>query len=190
MSNMAEPTSLYLAPIDPFADTSPPLVLEVLRDLDIVAAPMGTSEFYAGDGFSRHVVFAGCSPYLVMQPPEDGSRRFCHVAIHGPFEQPHLITGPNTVKPRCPQCRKRFDDWRAQLADWLSGEQQVTCPHCGATHSVHTIDWREHAVSGRYLVELRNVFPGEATPSDELMHKLSEAAGQTWCYAWAAYLDT
>ena len=38
------------------------------------------------------------------------------------------------------------------------------------------------------LVELRNVFPAEAAPSDLLMQQLREATGSAWRYAWAAYL--
>ena len=123
-----------------------------------------------------------------MEAPADGSRRFCHVALHGPFETPRLVTGPNTVKPRCPHCRARFDDWRERLDDWRSGKT-ATCTRCGETWPAYALDWREHAIGGRVLVELRNVFPGEATPSDLLLRRLGEATGMPWRYAWAACLD-
>ncbi len=190
MRAMADLTSLFLAPQDPFADASGHAVSQVLRELKIIGDPLGDDLYRAGDNFSRHVVFAGCSPHLVMEPPEGGSRRFCHVALHGPFAQPKLVTGPNTVKPRCPHCRKRFDDWREHLQQWLRNGQQVRCEHCGTVNSVHTIDWREHALSGRYLIELRNVFPGEATPSDVFLQTLEQESKMPWRYAWAAYLDT
>jgi hypothetical protein len=160
-----------------------------LSDLEIVGAARNATDFLAGEGFSRHVVFAGCSPYLVMQPPGDGSRRFCHVAVHGPFPRPRLVTGPNTVKPRCRACRARFSDWRERLDDWVRVNDEANCTACGQLSSVHELDWRDHAISGRLLVELRNVFPGEASPSDLLMHSLQTQTGQDWLYAWAAYLD-
>ena len=109
---MSQLTSLYLAPNDP--DSAPPihLVRQVLADLEIIADSLAPASYTAGEGFSRHVIYAGCSPYLVMQPPQDGSLNFCHVVLHGPYERAKLVTGPNTVKPRCPVCRTRFEDWK------------------------------------------------------------------------------
>ena len=110
------------------------------------------------------------------------------MALHGPFELPRLVTGPNTVKPRCPGCRGRFDDWRDRLPGWQSGEPAI-CTGCGGSWPAWALDWREHAIGGRVLVELRNVFPGEAIPSDLLLRRLKEATAIRWRYAWAAYLD-
>ena len=186
---MSIPTSLYLAPGD--ADSAPPIqvVREVLADLEIIADRLGPRSYAAGDGFSRHVIYAGCSPYLVMKPPQKGSLRFCHVALHGPYARARLVTGPNTVKPRCPGCRARFIDWRDHLAAWRAGSAQAYCGTCGQGWSPSELDWRNHAISARVLVELRNVYPGEASPSDQLMHDLETATGDGWRHAWAAYLD-
>jgi len=186
---MSQLTSLYLAPND--SDSAPAihLVRQVLADLEIIADSLAPASYTAGEGFSRHVIYAGCSPYLVMQPPQDGSLNFCHVVLHGPYERAKLVTGPNTVKPRCPVCRIRFDDWKDQLADWQSGSGEAHCSGCGHNCRASQLDWRGHAISGRVLVELRNVFPGEASPSDLLTHSLKMRTGEDWYYAWAAYLD-
>lgn len=186
---MSQLTSLYLAPASPDSAPDKHAVGQVLSDLDIIADPLGPAIYTAGVGFSRHVIYAGCSPFLVMQPPEDGSRQFCHVVLHGPYVQPQLITGPNTVKPRCPVCRERFNNWREQLTDWQIASQSAHCDACGGNFPPSNLDWRGHAVSGRILIELRNVFPGEASPSDLLMQRLEEQTGEAWQYAWAAYHD-
>ena len=94
---MSALTSLFLAPADPLACPDREAVADVLQTLAISGRALGDRIYAAGEGFARHVVFAGCSPYLVMEPPADGSRRFCHVALHGPFATPRLVTGPNTV---------------------------------------------------------------------------------------------
>ena len=186
---MSQLTSLFLAPRDP--DSAPEMapVRQVLIDLAITADVLGPARFAAGDGFSRHVIYAGCSPHLVMRPPEYGSLSFCHVALHGPFMRPRLVTGPNTVKPRCPGCRARFANWREELDSWQSGLEQAQCATCGRRFPPSRLDWRGHAISGRVLVELRNVFPGEASPSDLLMQRLKTHTGEAWHFAWAAYLD-
>lgn len=186
---MATPTSLFLAPADVQASTQRDPVISVLRDLEIIGDEIERDTFSAADGFSRHVVYAGCSPHLVMRPPADGSRQFCHVAVHGPFDEPRLVTGPNTVKPRCPVCRTRFDNWRSVLQGWQAGHQRAGCPGCAHRWRPYELDWRGHAIAGRILIELRNVFPGEASPSDLLTLALQQATGTAWRYAWAGYLD-
>ncbi|MDJ0740292.1 MAG: hypothetical protein QNJ91_11275 [Gammaproteobacteria bacterium] len=183
-------TSLYLAPESVQAAPARDAVLHVLRELDVIADALGPGSYRAGTGFVRHVTYAGCAPALVLEPPADGNRRFCHVAVHGPFPHPRLVTGPNTVKPRCPDCRARFADWRDALQRWRGPDAVAVCGTCGARHSPHRLDWRQHAISGRVLVELRNVFPGEAAPGDTLLRTLRDATGTAWRYGWAAYLDS
>jgi len=188
MIPMQTPSSLFLAPADPEVAPDMTVVEQVLADLGISAGRLGKRTYLAGNGFGRHVVYAGCSPHLQMRPPDDGSLNFCHVALHGPFDRPRLQTGPNTGKPRCPACRARIADWQSKLADWQSGEHQAWCSNCGHSTSPHALDWRRQAISGRGLVELRNVFPGEAMPSDLLLVRLEERSGIPWRYAWAAAL--
>ena len=187
---MAPLTSLYLASLDPEAAPELDRISGVLRMLEIIGTPIGDGRFAAGPGFERHVVFAGCSPHLVLQPPADGSLQFCHVALHGPFDAPRLIVGPNTTRPRCPVCRARYTDWQDRLGDWRRGRRDAHCTHCGQRVSPHRLDWRGQAISGRVLIELRNVFPGEASPSDRLLGELRSATCEDWRYDWAAYLDS
>lgn len=188
MPAMSQATSLFLAPLDSNATPAMHDLVAVLRRLDLIGPRIGAASYAAGDGFSRHVIYAGCSPYLVMEPPADGSLQFCHVALHGPYPAPRLVTGPNTVRPRCPACRARFADWRERLAEWTQGGNHALCPACGTRSPVHRLDWRGHAVAGRVLIELRNVYPGEASPSDLLMHSLADRTGLVWRHAWAGYL--
>jgi hypothetical protein len=185
---MSQPTSLYLAPADPWSAPEIGKVKQTLDALDMTGAKLGPNSLAAGKGFSRHVVYAGCSPHLQMQPPEDGSLQFCHLALHGPYARPRLVTGPNTVAPRCPSCRTRFPDWRERLAGWTDASDETRCRACGTISPACELAWRGHAVSGRVLVELRNVFPGEASPSDQLIQSLQEQTGEVWRYAWAACL--
>ena len=187
---MPQPTSLFLVPADAAAGPDSGPVIAVLEELGIIAEPLagtaGARRFAAGPGFARHIVFAGCSPYLVTTPPAEGSLDFSHVVVHGPWELPRLCTGPNTVKPRCPACRARFPDWRDQLQDWLLPGASAACPACAAVFPVQQLDWRGHAVSGRMLVEFTRVFAGEAAPDDRLVAALRQTTGLDWNYGWAA----
>lgn len=179
--------SLFIFPKDPWAE--PPAiepVLKVLADKQLTAEPWRENTFLAGDGVFRHITFAGCSPHLEFSPPADGGRNFCHLGLLGPYDSPRMITGPNTLKPRCPQCRHRVADWRPLAEQWQSNPRQHwTCPECGSTSLLTAMRWRQHAVFGRLLIEIHSVFPGEAVPGDQLMAHLREVSGIDWDYGWA-----
>ncbi len=180
--------SLYLVPAESTAAPAPARVVETLRRLEVIGAPLGQGIFSAGPGFARHVVFAGCSPHLIMTAPADGSQAFCHVAIHGPFEHRQLVTGTQAVRPRCPHCRQRLTDWQQQIDRGIP-DKPMQCSSCYREFHPCEADWRQHAVCGRLLIELRNVFPGEAVPSDTLMRELTGATQSDWGYGWAAYFE-
>lgn len=178
--------SLFLFPSDPFQSCAPPHLLGVLQELaligSLIRASVDARVFEAGDNFARHVVYAGCSPQLRFAPEHPGDRGFCHVALLGPYPQPRLVTGNNTVKPRCPQCRTRLADWQQRI----TSSEALICPACAIPLVAASLDWRQHAAAGRILLEMRNVFPGEASPSDQLLQALAQACDLPWRYAWAA----
>ena len=176
--------SLYLFPDDPLQAPDARAVLAALTELHLPGTLLSEAPlkqvFSAGEGFARHVVYAGCSPYLRFEPEAPHDRDFCHLALLGPYEEPQVLTGENTVRPRCPHCRSRLPDWQQALR-----AGRLPCPACGRELADWAWDWRQHAARGRVFVELRNVFPGEASPSDQLLGRLREQTGTAWAYAWA-----
>lgn len=176
--------SLYLCPRDPVQLPDPAVVTRCLSELRITGTLLFEAPdkrvHVAGEGFARHVIFAGCSPHLRFEPQAPHDRDFCHVALLGPYPHPEVITGENTVNPRCPHCRARLNDWQEHIHC-----ERIDCPACGRASPPWALDWRQHAASGRYFVELRNVFPGEASPSDQLLATLGVEAGMDWAYAWS-----
>lgn len=181
--------SLFLSPQSPQDCCDLDTLEQALAPLAVCGEPSRRGDacriFLAGENFARHVVFAGCSPYLRFEPRDEADRHFCHVALHGPFELARVLTGENTVKPRCPHCRARIPDWSERID---SGKWQ--CESCNGELEASTLQWRQNAAVGRCFVELRNVFPGEASPSDQLLGSLSQASGFAWRHAWAGLLDT
>jgi hypothetical protein len=180
--------SLYLHPSDPWAEPpDPKAVLDALRGLGVLGESFGSGTWLAGDGLLRHITFAGCSPYLEFTPPTDGGSDFCHIALLGPFESPRIHTGPNTLKPRCPACKTRVADWQPLAAAFDAAPAiPWRCPACGAEQGIETLRWRQHAVFGRLLLEIRGVFPAEGVPSDSLLSALEAATGMPWQFGWAA----
>lgn len=175
--------SLYLAPTAP--DTLPPLgaVIDALRTLAIIGAPLGPQTYRTSTAFSQHVVFAGCSVSLVIEPLPDGGPAFSHVVLHGPLNQARLVTAAGHARARCPHCRQRID----RVAAPSDANTAWTCPACRQVSTACELDWRRYGLCGRLMIEIVNVFPGEATPSDTLLRVLHDATALTWHYAWARY---
>lgn len=176
--------SLYLSPRDPRAVPDPARVSQCLSELRIQGPLLVQSPDKqvksAGNNFARHVIYAGCSPHLRFEPEGPHDRDFCHIALIGPYPEPQVVTGENTAPPRCPNCRARVREWREQMHTG-----QLRCPACDRAFPAWELDWRQQAANGRYFIELRNVFPGEATPSDQLLAQLQSATEMEWTYAWA-----
>jgi hypothetical protein len=184
--------SLLLYPADLAAE--PPAAAAVARALaalGLIGDPLGSAwAFRVGPEFLRHVTFLGCAPHLVLDPPADGGTGFSHLVIAGPYARPRLVLGANAAAPRCPGCRARFGDWRAAAPAWIEAPLAVSarCGACGAAHRPADLDWRETAATGRLFVEVRNVFPGEAVPGDELLRDLGRLGAGAWRYAWVSGL--
>lgn len=177
--------SLLLFPADPAADPPPAGALSaMLAALGLTGARCGTEGFLPGPEFARHVVFAGCSPHLVLEPPAD-SGAFSQVHVHGPYAAARLLAGDNVTAPRCPACRVRIEGWGERLAGWRADPASpVDCPGCGRVHPASRLDWRGNASAGRVFVEIGNVFPGEAVPGEALLDALGALGCGPWRYAW------
>lgn len=178
--------SLLVFPADPAAD--PPGTTDLLRllaEMQLIGEPLpGAAGFLPGAAFARHVVFAGCSPHLVLAPPADGGG-FSAVRILGPHTAAVLLAGDNAVAPRCPACRARIDRWRERLGEWVARPATPwPCPACGHLSPASGLDWRSSAAAGRLFIEVGNVFPGEAVPSEALLEALRGLGGKPWRHAW------
>lgn len=176
--------SLFLAPGTADERPDSARVIAVLRQLAVIGEPLTPQRFAVGPGFGRHIVFAGCSPYLVTEPPADGGPAFTHLLLHGPLAQPILVTAHGQARPRCPNCRQRIA--AGQIPRNPADNWQ--CRACAKAFSACELDWRHYGLCGRVMVEVVNVFPGEAAPSDALLQALGDATSGPWRHAWAAYL--
>jgi hypothetical protein len=139
--------------------------------------------FLVGEHFLQLVTFMGCSPYLQLEPPVDGSSRFCHIHLLGPYPHPRLLHGANTRPPRCPGCRKRIAGWQEKLTRWERNpaEANIECPHCRRHSTPLELDWQRNAGVSRFFIRITEVFPGEAVPVPALLEQLKGAGGE-WDY--------
>lgn len=174
---------LILTPRDPwlFLDQAP--LLDGLRALRLAGAPLPDypGGFEAGDAFMQWISFAGCSPYLRFEPESAADQAFCHLRLTLVEEaQPRFLAGGNSKPPACPHCRQAINPWRPLMARWQQEPGGLPCPRCGQTIDPLCLNWRRQAGVGRTLIELYNVFPGEAVPVAALFEHLQRISGGPW----------
>jgi hypothetical protein len=170
--------SLILHPKNPAGNPAPATGLIChLGAVGLLGDPLEPENrvFRVGSRFLQLISFLGCSPYLQLDPPKDGSDNFCHIVVHGPFETPRLLYGEGVHPPRCPGCGAALKGWKEGVDSDL-----IRCGACGTNHSPGQIAWGKHAGYGCLFVEIRNIFPGEAIPVAELMSALQDLGLGEW----------
>ena len=182
---------LILHPAPPTAiPASNAELIKELRDIGFVSSAWEATpdkRYLAGARFLQLVTFLGCSPYVPLQPPADGSLNFCHVSLSGPWNSVRFIAGSTSASPRCPDCRRKNPAWKQMIEAWQKDRASYrwTCPACGATSEVASLNWRQGAGFGRFFLEIQNIFPGEAVPGDELLRTLAASTDTPWIYFYA-----
>lgn len=156
----------------------PPLI-ERLRGIGFLGAPLEQGGFLVGERFMQLVSFMGCSPFLQLEPPADGSDRFCRILFDGPLPRPRVHPDRSGRPPRCPHCRGAVSEWRERF----KGEGEIACRHCGGVQTLDSLDWGRYAGAGRLFMEVREIYPGDGTPSDTLLACLQDA-GTGWHWFW------
>jgi len=179
-------TSLYLFPL-PVLEEPPPQeqVEALLRQCGFLGASLGEGRYRVGENFFGHITFAGCSPHLKLEPVDEQDAHFTHLRFRQEI-RPRLRVAPQRGCPRCRHCGAAVPGWKERLPQW---QEDVTlewrCAECGSGSRVAELDWRQYGVAARLLVEVRQVWPGEALPGDGLLRQLESGTGRRWAYAWA-----
>ncbi len=181
--------ALLLYPGDPYYqfDTSTSLVtaLQAAGLFGGLLADLPGERYQAGPTFLQHISFLGCSPAVEFEPEHPGSEQFCHVGIQHSQEL-MFRGGPNHVQVHCRQCRHREEHWQAIISGWQADRENhvYTCPECGAESHVTELNWRKTGAFARIFIELFNIYPHEAVPTDGLLNLLRKETGVEWKYIY------
>lgn len=172
---------LVLAPRDPLACPDRDQLIRALSEAGFIAAAIADRHcaYQVGDAFLGLIAFVGCAVSIATDPKTGGA--FCHILIPPATAVPRCCYGRNTRAPRCPDCRGRLADWQSHIARWThEPDAEVTCPKCGRSNVLWQWDWKQQAGFGRQLIEIEEVFPGEAVPTLGLLEQLERASGCAW----------
>lgn len=169
---------LVLTPSDAWAAADRTRLHDALAAVGLLGAPLGgpPGAYRIGPQFLALITFAGCAVHIETETRDDSIRPFTHVRLGDPLAEVRLRVGRNTRLPRCPTCRERLADWRAAL----DLGQPLTCPACATATPACDWDWRAQAGCGRLFVDIEEVFPGEALPTQALMGALEALGAGPW----------
>jgi hypothetical protein len=159
---------------------------QVLLQVGLIGKAWGDEtqhRYLIGKHFLQLVTFLGCAPAIELQPSANGDTEFCHVGISDIYPTTQFISDTQDVLPRCPHCRKRYEDWQPTIQSWRTDPAyQIHCPACQQSLSPMELDWRQSAGFGRVFISIFNIYPREAIPTEALLVALSKATDQTWDY--------
>ncbi len=171
---------LLLTPTEPcrFAITELRDLLQQIGLAGEARSSDGGTILATGERFFRHISFLGCSPNIRLEPNAPDDIGFCHLRLRGRPDAPlQLRLGRNSRKPRCPDCRHAIP-----MPQHHSLQSGFICPGCGSHQPIHQLDWRRNGGSGRFFVELWNIYPAEAVPDPGLLQQLETISGCRWDY--------
>jgi hypothetical protein len=174
---------LILAPRDPQACPDRDRLSRALSEAGFIADPIADQEaaFHVGPEFLGLIAFVGCAVAITSDPVCGGP--FCHVVVPPAALRPCFCHGRNTRAPRCPSCRGRLSDWQSQIENGASrSEAGIACPSCGKSHPMWSWDWKQQAGFARQIIQVEEIFPGEAVPTRGLLDLLEQTSGCVWLY--------
>lgn len=163
-------------------------LVDALRDIGLLGDAITTHPraFYAGEEFLSLLTFLGCSPHVDLLPADEPQRQvgnFCHIRLHLAQARPLLRVATGKLRPRCPKCRSDVGDWQALVAQYAADETlSYRCPQCESESALPALNWRQSAGCGRWFVEVWNIHPHEAVPSERLLETMERVVGVTCCY--------
>lgn len=157
-------------------------IIAALKKAGLISSEMYENTFLPGAAFMELLSFLGCSPNICLSPA-DGDI-FCHIIIKSSQSDVQCLGHTATAIPRCPQCKYKLADWR-QTPDWQLGTTPCTCPNCHAITAMQNLHWKQECAYGRMAVDIINIHPFEAVPSENLLTMLQTATKLEWNYCYA-----
>lgn len=144
--------------------------------------------FTVGDKFLSQLMFMGCSPFIELEPARvlsgDEQPKFCFIRILPVKDKPRLfhagVLNDDVLMPRCPGCRKVI----RHISQSLSRQypEVLACPHCQTSSHFQQLDWRGQSGVGSHFIEVINVYPQEAIPTDGFLNALAGISQTGWQY--------
>lgn len=158
------------------------IIISVLKDCGLISGEKIHDHYLAGKSFLELLTFLGCAPNICLTPQE--SVKYCHIVIRPVQPVSHCLGYTATATPRCPNCKNKIPHWK-QIQNHEQGATVCVCRHCQATTAMQDLNWKQECAYGCMAIEIINIHPFEAVPSENLLQALHDATGTGWNYSYA-----
>lgn len=139
------------------------------------------NHYLPGEKFLSLITFLGCSPNINLAPVENESH--CFISLLETSNETRCLGHTNTVKPKCPSCKKRINDWKTE--HWKNTGELCLCDKCNTRHLYAELNWKQECGFARCGFEISHIYPHEAVPTDQLLNALEQSSGFKWDYCYA-----
>jgi len=134
------------------------------------------NQFLPADLFMQHLTFLGCSPSLNDELTTQISTKIT------PFIS--AIGGDSISRLSCPNCKKKIEKPSSIISNF-SVNQNWSSPCCKKLMPLSSINWRKSAGFSKTFIQISNIFPKEAIPTDDFLLQLCQFSLSTWSYFYS-----
>jgi hypothetical protein len=157
-------------------------LLEELRNAEFISDEY-QSGYLCGAEYLNYMTYLGCSPHIIFHPDDNGPLTL--IKTHTSSLRPVCMGHTRNIKPKCPSCKKMISDWK--IKNWEQPDTQIICPDCESHHSMSDLKWRNECVYTSFAIEITQVHPHEAVPSEKLMNLLEALTNFNWDFGYIEY---
>ena len=157
-------------------------LLQTLIKLEFIESkPVFNGQYLAGEKFLSLLTFLGCSPNINLTPVDNETH--CYITLITASAHTQLLGYTNTVKPKCPNCKKRINNW--QTTDWTQANKTCPCDKCHTATAYAALNWKHECGFARGGFAVNYIYPHEAMPTEQLLNGLNQLSNVEWTYCYA-----
>lgn len=135
-----------------------------------------SEQLLPADLFMQHITFLGCSPNL-------GEGISTQITAQK-TSNIRAIGGNSISKLSCPHCKEKLDEPSLLISNY-SINKNWYAPCCLQKIPLSSINWRKSAGFSNTFIQISNIFPKEAIPSDDFLLLLSQFSLSSWHYFYS-----
>ncbi len=128
------------------------------------------------DQFMFLITFLGCSPNINLETKIE-------IQIHV-NKKISAFGGESIVKLVCPNCKTKISQAN-QLISSFKDHYLWNSDCCDKDIDIQKINWRKSAGFSQSFIQINNIFPKEAIPSEGLQNLLNKFSQSSWNYFYS-----